>query len=99
MGGRGEHVGLGRTLRRPSGGERCGEGVVVLQFRQHPAREQPHILFRVGMRNAAEREFGDHMVGAGHPLQFGDLLNAVFRRPDDLDLDIKFGGPDLFAPA
>ena len=29
------------------------------------------------------------MIGPGHPLQFGNLLNAVVRRADDLDLDIE----------
>ncbi len=68
----------------------------MLQYRQDPAREQAHILFGVSVRDAAEREFGDHMVGSGHPLQLGDLLRAVVRRADDLDLDIELGGPDPF---
>jgi len=34
------------------------------------------------------------MVGPGHALQFGDLLDAVLGCADDLDLDVELGGPD-----
>ena len=48
------------------------------------------------MRDAAVREFGDHMVGPGYALQFSDLLDAVLGRADNLDLDVELGGPDPF---
>jgi hypothetical protein len=42
----------------------------------------------VVMRHAAEGKFGHQMVGPGQPLQFRNLLDAVLRRADDLDLEM-----------
>src|SRR5690348_3824478 len=92
--GRGEQVSCCGVSRRRCRDRRGGEGAVVLQYRQYAAREEAHVLFRLVVWDAAEREFGHDMVGAGHPLQFGDLLDAVLGRADDLDLDVELGRPD-----
>src|SRR5215469_10524791 len=89
---RGEDVGFRWALRRRTRWRR-GERAVMLQYGQHSAREEVHILFAVVMWDATERELRHEMIGPGHPLQFDDLLNAVVRRADDLDLDIELGCP------
>src|SRR6516164_10069913 len=94
---RGEEVALGRLLQTCQCRRgRRGERRVLLQNRQDALGEQPHILFRLGVRDASVREFGDKMVGPGDPLQFGYLFDAILGRADDLDLDVEFGGADPF---
>jgi hypothetical protein len=65
-----------------------------LQHRQYSGRKRPQVFLCIVVRNSAERKFGYHVVGAGHALQFGDLLDAVVGRADDLNLDIELGRSD-----
>ena len=81
--------------RRALGG--TGERRIALEHRHHALGEEPHVQLRLLVRHAAEREFGHQVVEAGEPAQFGDLLQTVVGRADDLDLDVELGGflPEL----
>src|SRR5690348_8176082 len=64
---------------------------VALQHRYHPIGEQSHVEFALLMRHAAIGEVGNDVVGAGQRAQFGDLLDAVIRRANNLYLHVELG--------
>src|SRR5439155_20866285 len=81
----GRGSGYARALRQPA----ADEGGVALQYRQYPVGEEAHVGLGLLMRHRAERIFGDEVVEPGQVLQFGDLVETIIGRADDLDADVK----------